>query len=422
LGKSAVALFKIVLRCATVSWMVLEYAQFESYLDKVWPFLWAEAQRQGRSLMNSWRKLPYLVVFGLLRDIGRLPADWSCDLRQVLKGKCLAALARFSGVTKRHLYRIRAAHRGQGTVNPTTLLFTKVILAAGVGIPLDPSGEESTNLRPRFPPEMKVLKTSHTRKRRGRPRHPVLLNDPFPLGQRPEVEKWSKKGGMSPSCDSDVSSNSTFPPSDDTPNVTSPPLDSPPKVTPSPSDVTASDRPSNGAPRGGTSRTEVATPAPDGVGSRPRPPLQSVANEHVHSDGQSDHIAPLEHRRDFLPLRLAKVDYSSSGPVESTGVMGGGEFDDVRINWSDLVVDTTGTKDTLLRLERIQRESAELHIGLANQIIDQVDQRFNQLAATITAEAALEPREKRLYDLVIDLAVKLGIKFRSDFLGEGEEL
>ena len=403
--------------------MVLEFAQFESYLDNIWPFLWSEAQRQGRSLMKSWRKLPYREVFGLLRDTGRLPADWSCDLRQVLKDKCLAAIAKFSGVTLRHLYRIRAAHRGDGTVNPTTIFYTKVILAAGIKIPLGTlPGEElpSANWKLDFPPEMKVLKTSQTRKCRGRPRHRTLLNDPFPLGQRPEVEKWSRRGGMSPSGDGDVSPNSTFPPSDNTPSVTSTPLDSPPNVTPDPSDVAAPDRPRSGAPRGGTSRTEVATPAPDGLGGRPRPPLRSVANEHVHSDRQDDPIAPLEDRRNLPPLNLVEVGYSGSDLVESAEVIGGGEFEDLRINWSDLEVDSTETRDSLLRLERIQRESADLHIDLAKQIVDQVDQRFNQLAATIAKETALEPRTKLLYDLLLDFAVKLGIKLRGDIFGMGE--
>ena len=48
----------------------------------------------------------------------------------------LAALALHSGMSKRHLTRLRAAEIHGEWANPTTATYCKVILAAGVGIPL----------------------------------------------------------------------------------------------------------------------------------------------------------------------------------------------------------------------------------------------------------------------------------------------
>jgi hypothetical protein len=116
--------------------VIRRYEQFESHLDDIWPLLWSAAQRWGLPLHSSWRRLPWGVVFGLLYRTGRLPSDWRCELREVLIPPRITALALHTGITRRHLYRLRTAEVRGGRANPTTATYSKLVLAAGVGIPL----------------------------------------------------------------------------------------------------------------------------------------------------------------------------------------------------------------------------------------------------------------------------------------------
>ena len=48
----------------------------------------------------------------------------------------LTALARYTGMSRRHLTRLRVAETRGDWANPTTATYCKLVLAAGVGIPL----------------------------------------------------------------------------------------------------------------------------------------------------------------------------------------------------------------------------------------------------------------------------------------------
>jgi hypothetical protein len=170
--------------------MLTALAQVEAYLDGHWPMLWPEAHALGQSLSVDWRARPMDKVFAVLRKTKRCPADWICDLGEALANQSLPALARRTGITQRHLERLRKGSVTSAGVtrptNPTCFTYCKVMCALGRGVPLlrlDGENFELTgpaeNRKPNFPDEVRSLKTLRQVKRRGRSRHPFLRNDPM---------------------------------------------------------------------------------------------------------------------------------------------------------------------------------------------------------------------------------------------------
>jgi len=168
--------------------MLTALAQVEAYLDGHWPMLWPEAHALGQSLSVDWRARPMDKVFAVLRKTKRCPADWICDLKEALANQSLPALARRTGITQRHLERLRKGSVTSAGVtrptNPSCHTYCKVMCAVGRGVPLlrlDGENFELTgpaeNRKPNFPDEVRSLKTLRQVKRRGRSRHPFLRND-----------------------------------------------------------------------------------------------------------------------------------------------------------------------------------------------------------------------------------------------------
>ena len=182
--------------------MIHRYGQFESLLDNMWPYLLSEAPKWLRLTSSSWRATPWREVCELLRRAGRLPATFTCQLRDLLVGKCLAVLARTSRISTRQLSRLRAA--AVGGTNPTTATFCKVLFAAGFAMPLSRApGEEieiglpSGNPKRAFRVDVKAAKSHHTENCRGRPRQGFLRNVLHPRFNCPGLRNWSQGHLMS---------------------------------------------------------------------------------------------------------------------------------------------------------------------------------------------------------------------------------
>ena len=254
--------------------MLHRFPQVVAYLDDHWPLLWMETQGWGLCLSDDWRRRPYRDVFDLLRETGRCPPDWECDLSVVLRNQDLADLARRSGITKRHLLRLRKGSVSScgetRPVNPRCITYCKVMCALGRSLPLVRLANEKFripgrldwNRKVEFPDVPSSRKTYKHLERRGRPRHPFLRNDRTP---------WHKVRSRRGS-----------------PRLAPQPPQATPQVAPQPGQVVP-----QVAPQTGQVVAEVA-PQPPQVSAQPR----QVAPPRSHASPPRHQVARPQRRRD----------------------------------------------------------------------------------------------------------------------------
>jgi len=429
--------------------MLPRLAKAETYLDEHWPVIWFEAQSWGQRLSADWRARPATEVLEVLRRVGRCPAGWTGDLRDALANQNLAALARHTGITTRHLQRLRKGTRSRDgksrPAKPSFLTYLKVMCAVGRNLPLlRLSGEdrESGPLRNRktsIPDRARPWKTSKDLKRRGRLRHPFLRNH---RALRSGSQKLSK---ALPEADS---SGEVAPQANRVRLEVAPQTDrATPRVAPPTEGVTQrvapiaiggalhqSDPPSHQHRKGATSPRppRKRSKKPRHRARRRRAPMATQPKREAKGRAKKN-----ETQRRHSPLTSRILRYDSGAPKKGDGDGGGmskpaksvldrfGEggaadpFERMLEKLGEMQLRAAREqreaqaemfqKQQEAQAEMFQklidenRETTQFHMGLVDRITDAVDGRFDKLTADLKAPQALS-KQDQVFNMFMDVA------------------
>ncbi len=428
--------------------MLPRLEEHERYLDDHWPTLWDEAQRWGQSPRTDWRRDPVGEVFAPLRRTDRCPRDWVCDLRDVLKGQNLTALARRTGLSVRHLQRLRKGSRtSKGVTRATTPschTYLKIMCALGRGVPLvRKAGEEYEpepleNWKPGLPDRARCWKTSRNLKRRGRPRQAFFRNS--------STYRYLSHGRRKTASTAQLSTKVAPQPNAVAPQVAHCKDEAAPQVAPQPNGVVPQVAHCNDevAPGAAQRTQEGASPCTSRIrkqkpprkraprrAARPRSNAAPCATVHTRKRAKKEYSSPPVSSLKPRILSYDSAVEASGGDMSQaakelkSGIRGSTDFDtsdrmmkefgNLQLQQSrenrqlltevveKLSTDNQQVVERLFeKLSADNQQSAQIHSKLTQEISEHIESRIGQLAQHLAKPQAHTGLE-RLIDVLVEI-------------------